>query len=112
MVGIENLKKRKDNKMNKNIGIDYDDTISLNIDMWKSIIKIFNSFNFNVYVVTYRDSSQFEDIYRFSFVKDYIYTSGKGKKQYCKDMGVEIDIWIDDCPESILYDYKELISKI
>lgn len=96
--------------MNKNIAIDYDDTISLNIPMWEIIIKIFNSFDFNIYVVTYRDSSQFKDIHKIDLVKDYIYTSAKAKKQYCKDMGIDIDIWIDDCPESIIYDYQDLIK--
>lgn len=98
--------------MNKNIAIDYDDTLSLNILMWQKIIDLFNSFGFIIYVVTYRDSSQFDDIYRFNFVKDYIYTSAKAKKQYCKDMGIDIDIWIDDCPESIIYDYQDLIKLI
>lgn len=96
--------------MKKNIAIDYDDTISLNIPMWETIIKIFNSFDFNIYVVTYRDSSQFKDIHKIDLVKDYIYTSGKAKKQYCKDMGIDIDIWIDDCPESIIYNYQDLIK--
>lgn len=96
--------------MNKNIAIDYDDTLSLNILMWEKIIELFKSFGFNIYVVTYRDSSQFGDIYKFNSIKDYIYTSGKAKKTYCKDMGIEIDIWIDDCPESIIYDYRKLLK--
>ena len=40
--------------LNKTIAIDYDDTISLNIDAWKQIIELFNSLGAIVYVVTYR----------------------------------------------------------
>ena len=98
---------------NKVIAIDYDDVISDNVEVWSKIINIMYSFGATIYIVTYRDSSQFNDMkLNIKFVKDYIFTNANAKKKYCKDMGIHIDIWIDDCPESIIYDYKDLIKVI
>jgi len=100
--------------LNKIIAIDYDDTISLNIDAWKQIIKLFHSFGAIIYVVTYRESTRFDDmILDIPYVRDFIFTNANGKKKYCEDVvGIEADIWIDDSPESIVFDYKELIENM
>lgn len=100
--------------INKVIAIDYDDTLSLNIEAWKQIVALFHSFGAVVYIVTYRHSTQFDDMcLDITHVKDIIFTNGCGKKKYCEEIaGVEVDIWIDDSPESILYDYGELVKKM
>jgi len=95
-----------------NIGIDYDDTISVYPHCWQEVINTFVKYGFKVYIVTYRDSSQFQDMRIMDNVVDRIFTSGIAKKEYCKNMGINIGVWIDDCPESILYSYKELLEKI
>jgi len=100
--------------INKTIGIDYDGTISLNIEAWKQIISLFSSLGAIVYIVTYRSSTQFEDMnLNISGVQDYIFTNATAKRKYCEDVvGIDIDIWIDDLPESIIFDYKQLIQNI
>lgn len=99
--------------INKTLGIDYDDVISGNVKAWSEIIKLFYQFGATIYIVTYRDSSQFDDMdLKIPFVKDYIFTSANAKKKYCKDSGIDIDIWIDDCPESIIFDYQELLKNM
>ena len=41
-----------------------------------------------------------------------LFTGGEGKRSYCKNVaGISIDIWIDDCPESILFDYRNASVK-
>lgn len=99
---------------NKIVAIDYDDTISLNIDAWKQIINLFASLGAIVYVVTYRESTRFDDMdLDIPHVKDFIFTNASAKKKYCEDIvGIEVDIWIDDSPESIVFDYKELVQNM
>jgi hypothetical protein len=42
-----------------------------------------------------------------------IFINNTSKKKYCSEIvGIEIDIWIDDCPASIIFDYKELLQHI
>jgi hypothetical protein len=100
--------------LNKIIAIDYDDTISLNKEAWEQIINLFSSLGAIVYVVTYRHSTQFDDIdLNIPNVKDYIFTNATAKRKYCEEVAsVEVDIWIDDMPESIVFDYKELIENM
>ena len=97
---------------NKNIAIDYDDTISLNIEAWQLIINLFTSLGANVYIVTYRASTQFDDMnMSLKNVRDYIFTNAMAKRNYCEEVaGLKIDIWIDDFPESVVYDYGELLK--
>jgi len=91
------------------IAIDYDDTFTLHPEMWYGILSIMHSYGFTIYIVTYRHSTQFSDMdMNIQHVTDYIFTSGIAKKKYCIDAGVNIDIWIDDSPETIIYDWKEL----
>jgi hypothetical protein len=100
--------------LNKIIAIDYDDTISLNIDAWKQVINLFSSLGAIVYVVTYRESTRFDDMeLDIPNVKDYIFTNANGKRKYCEEVvGVEVDIWIDDSPESVVFDYKDLVKNM
>jgi hypothetical protein len=97
----------------KIIAIDYDNVISLNVEAWQQIIDIFTTFGSIVYIVTYRHSTQFKDMnLDIKNVKDVIFTNAVAKKKYCKEIaGIEIDIWIDDSPETILFDYTELLEK-
>jgi hypothetical protein len=98
--------------INKIIAIDYDDTISLNVEAWTDIIKLFHSLGASVYIVTYRHSTQFKDmVLDIPNVKDVIFTGAVGKRKYCEDIGIYVDVWIDDSPESILFDYKELMAR-
>ena len=95
------------------IGIDYDDTITLDIDKWKEIIKFMSNLGFIIYIVTYRESTQFKDMdLNIEGVTDYLFTNANGKRKYCEDCGIEIDIWIEDTPESILFDYKGLLKNL
>lgn len=94
---------------NKTIAIDYDDTYTLHPEMWEGIISIMLSYGFTVYIITYRHSTQFSDMnMEIPGVTDYIFTSGKAKRKYCLDNGLHIAIWIDDSPECIHLDWKDL----
>lgn len=97
------------NKLKQTVAIDYDDTYTINPEMWNWIIGVFTLNKFDVVIVTYRESTQHEDMeLQIPNVKDYVFTGGKAKKKYCEDCGITVDIWIDDYPEAICYDYKNL----
>ena len=98
---------------NKIIAIDYDDTISLNIDAWTQIIKLLYSLGAIIYIVTYRESTRNDDMQLdIPHVKDVLFTNSTAKKAYCENHGVEVDIWIDDCPESIVFDYTDMLKNM
>lgn len=99
---------------NKIIAIDYDDTISFNVEAWSQIIALFASHGAIVYIVTYRESTCFSDmVLDIKGVKDVIFTNTMGKKQYCEEIaGIEVDIWIDDTPESIIWSAKDLVRNL
>lgn len=93
--------------------IDYDDTISLDVATWKAIIKILHAAGAVVYIVTYRESTRFDDMeLDIPFVKDVLFTGNRAKRDYCLACGIEVDIWIDDCPGSVLFDASELIKHL
>lgn len=99
------------------VGIDYHGTISLNIEMWKVILSAFRQFGYKIYVISYRVdplSSSFTgpnyDISYMDWVKEYcdriIFAGFKNKKDACADLGILIDIWIDDVPSSVLFNHS------
>ncbi|PNX48613.1 MAG: hypothetical protein BV456_09605 [Thermoplasmata archaeon M8B2D] len=95
--------------MQKIVALDYDDTYTLSPNMWNEILKIFNDYNYHIYIITYRQSTAFEDMVKdIPFIFDTIFTNGNAKQKYCKDCDINIDIWIDDSPETIIFGYKDL----
>lgn len=88
------------------VAIDYDETISLNEVGWMRIIKAFQNEGFKVIVVTYRPPEC--DPWELGwFSKGGIpvhFTSGKAKRKFMHDLGVRVDIWIDDMPETVCLD--------
>ena len=88
------------------IAIDFDNTFSANVDMWRSII---GSCHYNktarFILVTGRNQSHDNaDLYRairYSGLTEVFFTSGEFKKQHLAKLGVHPDIWIDDSPGTI-----------
>ena len=91
------------------IALDYDDTYTLNPELFNEIIKVFKSHGYKVLIVTYRHSTAFNDMnMNIKGISDYVFTGGIAKEKYCNECGIEIDIWIDDSPEAIIYSFKDL----
>lgn len=91
----------------KVVAVDYDDTISHHDTAWLKILKAFELTGYHVIIVTYRQPTAYpEDL---QFLKDAGYrvyfTSQQSKRQYMLSIGVKVDIWVDDTPESIIFDY-------
>jgi hypothetical protein len=87
----------------RNIALDYDETASTNIQFWKNFVVMAHSQNYDVYIVTARYENNIEEIKRHfdGVVRGIIATGHLAKKQFCLDMGLEIDIFIDDSPWTV-----------
>ncbi len=93
-------------KQSKLYAIDYDKTITTDIDMWVEFIKLLELRGHKVVIVTMRSHEEKQRIdERVSDACAWIVpTNRKAKKQFCKDFGIEPDIWIDDEPQYLFVD--------
>ena len=93
------------------IAIDYDDTFTANPEMWLNVMQVMHSFGCNIFIVTYRhdnqqESQDLEFLKHYDFVTGIVFTSRKGKKEFCTKLNIHIDIWIDDNPITITHSMK------
>lgn len=97
---MQNLKYPPDRK---NIALDYDATASTNIQFWQNFVVLAQANGYDVYIVTARHPNRIEEPKRYfeHLVKGVIPTSHKAKKAYCRSIGLEIDIFIDDSPWNV-----------
>lgn len=87
----------------RNIALDYDATASTNIQFWQNFVVLAQASGYDVYIVTARHPNRIEEptLYFGHLVRGVIATSHKAKKAYCREMGLEIDIFIDDSPWNV-----------
>ena len=86
------------------IGLDFDETVSTNIKVWKLIVKLLQNHNYDVRIVTARpDFGNNDDIKDFakSCNIEIIYCEGEPKVAICRSINWIPDIWIDDNPINI-----------
>lgn len=86
-------------------GLDFDDTVTRNPDLFKEIIAVIIKYGAEVYITTARDKSMWcEQLSKFVEETNItvIFTSTKAKQDVA-----EVDIWIDDFPLAITHDFKE-----
>jgi hypothetical protein len=96
-----------------NIAIDYDDTYTLAPCMWDDVIAEMRDKGHEVYLVTWRDGNNDEmrnevlsDVQSIKY-ENIHFTNLKAKRKYMEDLGIYIDVWIDDNPYAILHDGVE-----
>lgn len=87
----------------RNIALDYDATASTNVKFWQNFVVLAQANGYNVYIVTARHPNRMEEpkLYFEHLVRGIIATSHKAKKAYCREIGLEIDIFIDDSPWNV-----------
>jgi hypothetical protein len=87
----------------RNIALDYDATASTNIKFWQNFVVLAQSNGYNVYIVTARHPNRIEEptLYFGHLVRGVIATAHNAKKAYCREIGLEIDIFIDDSPWNV-----------
>jgi hydroxymethylpyrimidine pyrophosphatase-like HAD family hydrolase len=87
------------------IALDFDGTYTEDSDMWDDIIKIMHRRGHKVVIVTmrYQDDPD-ESINKYFPFQTVYYTNRKAKKPFMDELGIMIDVWIDDSPNWLLND--------
>lgn len=81
------------------VAIDYDGTITADLDFFRQMIPLLKSRGHTVLIVTNRGP---ETIIAWQGVET-IYCNGRPKRAVCLEHGFRVDVWVDDNP--ILVDY-------
>lgn len=92
------------------IGLDYDDTITLDPELWDRVIALFIDAGHQVTIVTIRsDRHGADDIKNYADAHGIpaVFTFGCQKDTFTAALGITIDIWIDDTP-LLIPDCKEM----
>ena len=98
---LDDLEDRRPDKLN--IMIDYDNTYTADVEMWRKIIPIMLDRGHNLYLVTSRSMDTPIEL-AMDFVNwsiPIIYCNYRAKEIVCYEQGIRINIWMDDDPEFI-----------
>lgn len=89
-----------------NISLDYDDTYTRDPVLFNTVIRLMSSRGHKVYCVTMRTPEEGAEVHAnlSGLVHGIIFTSRKAKKEFCFNMGININVWIDDSPFFVLQD--------
>lgn len=88
----------------KTVSIDYDETFNIDPILFLKVISLFQKAGFNVICCTFRYEEEKDDGFELLInagVKCY-FTGRIKKEKYLKAKGIDVDIWIDDDPSSII----------
>jgi hypothetical protein len=89
-----------------NIGFDYDNTYTRDPAFWDSFLNAARVRGHKVYLVTMRTPAEGVQVFHdlTGKVDGICFTSRRGKQKYMYEMGISIDVWIDDMPLFVLQD--------
>lgn len=94
-------------KLRMNVALDFDETYNKNPQLFDTVASVMKANGCNVILATYRHPVEDYDPL-FDHLRNrgifVVCTDGKAKKKFLSDIGIDIDIWIDDNPKSILED--------
>jgi hypothetical protein len=89
------------------LALDFDDTYTANPELWDSFIILSQMCNTEVVIATYRHEVEDADpaLDRIKRLGTRCYfTDGKAKKPFLEALGVNVNIWIDDRPQTVYMD--------
>lgn len=95
-------------KKKLNIALDWDDTFTADPDGFKAIIRCFQSLGHTVTIVTLRDDQDRDermDELKDKYDVDVIFCAGQSKERVVRELGLHMNIWLDDNPRFITNDY-------
>ena len=85
--------------------LDYDGTFTEDPDFWLDFIDNARKRGHSVHMVTLRSKEHDFDMIHKYLEEDYqvpiIWCDGRSKREVTEELGIKIDIWIDDMPETI-----------
>lgn len=90
----------------KDVGLDYDDTYTAAPGPFGEMVRAMQREGHRVYFVTYRGADEFGPVIKVADMLGIaaVATDGAPKMRTMDNLGVSIDIWIDDMPELIFED--------
>lgn len=86
------------------IAIDFDDTFTLDVAAWTTVIAVLQAAGHTVVCVTSRHRSDETEAEFASLLPGTVksfFAAGTSKKSYMMSVGIDVDVWIDDSPDSI-----------
>lgn len=101
--------------MRKNIAVDYDGTYTDNPDCWFAVIVQLRIFGYSVYCVSARTNNEQNNRELFNVLPNgvvLVLTGHQPKKKFCEDLGINIDIWIDNNPMALFVDDRTIINGV
>lgn len=97
----------------QSFAVDFDDTFTAAPQLWCAIMRIMRINGHDVYCVTARDNTESNLQEMIQSLPDYVkivLCSGTPKREFCLSEGIEINVWIDDYPESIVGESSPLTA--
>lgn len=87
-----------------NVSLDYDKTYTEDPECWKKVVRSLQSSGHKVFCVTLRskeiDYHKDFDVLELMGVRN-VFCDGRPKRKTTEDLGIKIDVWIDDAPEAV-----------
>lgn len=83
------------------IGLDYDDTYTADPELWNKFIGLAKARGHKVVCVSCRKESE-ENRTEMNVPCALYLTDMAPKKWHMEQNGIDVDVWIDDCPEGVL----------
>lgn len=80
------------------IALDYDNTYNQDPTAWGRVADLLHYFGHKIITVTLR-SKELDGMEDLPW--PVYFTNGKPKRQFMEDHDINVDVWIDDIPESI-----------
>ena len=81
------------------IALDYDETFTKDPKFWRKFIDQCHLADHEVMIVTFRDPSIPIEA---ELPIDVYYTSYRAKRDHMTNIGINIDVWIDDSPDCVV----------
>lgn len=98
-----------------NIGLDWDGTCSVDIELFLMFVKLARARQHKVYIVTMRYPSEVSNPPHKAippeFIKEtdgIIFTCREAKRKVVDEMGIVINVWIDDNPTAVEKHAREI----
>lgn len=92
-----------------NLSLDYDNTYTRDPKGWDEFIALFKSRGHNVYCVTMRSPPEAVQVFHdlTGKVDNIFCTNRQAKKDFMFNVGISIDVWIDDMPYFCIEDASD-----
>lgn len=85
------------------IALDYDGTYTRDPSLFNAFVAKAQSHGHTVYCVTARAEKDLGPVEQtLGRIVEIIHTDGQKMKQACTELGISIDIWIDDQPDALV----------